>query len=261
MDIQTIQKLRQQTGAGMVDCQKALAEANGDYEKAVDILRKKGEAKAAKKADRATKEGLISIARQDDKVAVVSLACETDFVAKNQEFIQAVDDYAQKLFSMPVEEFRQWAADDIKRELVVKIGENIQLKDAELFDQAKVIGFYLHSNKKMAAVVVLNDEGDIDLATDLAMQVVAMSPDYISVEDVPAEEIEKEKEVYRAQLEQEGKPEEIIDKIVAGKINKYYEDVCLLKQPFIKDDKMSVENYIKSKGEAIKVLKFSKFVL
>lgn len=259
VDVQTIQKLRQQTGAGMVDCKKALTEADGDFDNAVDILRKKGEAKAAKKADRAVNEGLMAVAQSDDKIAIVGLACETDFVARNEDFIQAVKDYSQKLLTMPVEEFKSWAEENIKTELVVKIGENIQLKIAKVFDAANV-GYYLHANNKVAAVVELSKPNK-ELAIELAMQVVAMSPDYVKPEDVSADELEKEKEVYREQLKNEGKPEDIIEKILQGKVNKYYEEVCLLKQDFIKEDKKKVEDYIKEKDPEIQVIKFEKIEL
>lgn len=191
-DVQTITKLRAQTGAGMMDCKKALEEAGDDYEKALVVLRKKGEAKAAKKiATRQTKEGIVySYIHSNNKTgAMVELHCETDFVAKTDDFKS--------------------------------------------------------------------------LAHDLVMQIVAMSPEYLNPEQVPAEDIEKEKDVYRAQLKNEGKPEEMIEKILEGKISKYYEDVCLAKQAFIKDDKVTIEGLITQMiaktGEKIEIGKFARF--
>ncbi len=260
-DIKIIKKLRERTGAGMVDCQKALAEAAGDLDKAVEILRKKGLEKAGKKAERETQEGLIAIAQQDQKVALVTLNCETDFVARNQEFIKAVNDLAQELLISDPEEFKKWAEAKIKNELIIKIGENIQLGDFVVLT-GEVIGSYLHSNKKVAALVILSG-GDQALAIDLAMQVAAMSPKYLEPAAVPADEIEKEKEIYREQLKNEGKPENVIAKIIEGKLNKFYSEVCLLKQPFIKDDEITVEQLIKQKGSSgggdIKIIRFLRY--
>jgi len=191
-DVQTITKLRSLTGAGMVDCKKALDEAVGDFDKAVVVLRKKGEAKAAKKiATREAKEGLVySYIHSNNKTgAMLEVMCETDFVAKTDDFKE--------------------------------------------------------------------------LAHDLAMQIVAMSPDYLSPEQVPAEVLEKEKEVFKEQLKNEGKPEEMLEKIVEGKLGKFYQDVCLLKQPFIKDDKITIEaminQVIAKTGEKIEVGRFARY--
>lgn len=253
-DIKLVQELRSQTGAGIGDCQKALNEAGGDIKKAIEILRKQGSLKAAKKVERATKEGVIALAKGSGKVALVALACETDFVARNQDFINTANAFANELLNKNINEFKSWADQKIKDELVVKIGENIQLSNIEVVE-GSVIGTYLHSNKKAAGVVVLS-AGDEELANDLAMQVVAMEPKYISPSDIPAEELEKEKEIYREQMKNEGKPAGIIDKIINGKLQKYYEDVCLLNQAFIKDDEKKVEALIKEKGADIKVVKF-----
>jgi len=254
LDTKLISKLRELTGAGIADCKSALEESESDIEKAIEALRKKGALKAAKKSDRETKEGVIAVGKADKKVAVVGLACETDFVARNQDFIEAVQDFSQKLLDMDLEEFKNWVQDEIKNELVVKIGENIQLAEAEVIE-GEVLGSYLHSNNKIASVVSLS-AGSPGLAVDLAMQVAAMSPKYIKPEDIPTEEIEKEKEIYREQLRSEGKPEEIWEKIIPGKLNKYYQEVCLLSQPFIKDDKMTVQDFIKQAGEQIQVVAF-----
>lgn len=253
-DLKLVQELRSQTGAGIGDCQKALTEAGGDIAKAVEILRKQGSLKAAKKVERATKEGVIAMAKDSGKLALVAIACETDFVARNQDFINTVNSFADELLNKKVDEFKVWADQKIKDELVVKIGENIQIASAELIE-GNVIGTYLHSNKKTAGVVVLS-AGDEGLANDLAMQVVAMSPKYIAPSDIPAEELEKEKEIYREQMKNEGKPAEIIEKIINGKLQKYYEENCLLNQAFIKDEEKKVDALIKEKGADIKVVKF-----
>ena len=191
-DVQTITKLRAQTGAGMLDCKKALDEVNGDYDKAVDVFRKKGEAKAAKKiAERQAKEGIVySYIHSNNKTGtIVELFCETDFVAKTDDFKS--------------------------------------------------------------------------LAHDIALQIVAMSPEYVTPEQIPAEALEREKSIYREQLKNEGKPDEMIEKILEGKMNKYYEEVCLMKQLFIKDDKVTIEGLINQiiakTGEKIEIGNFARY--
>ncbi|OGF30878.1 translation elongation factor Ts [Candidatus Falkowbacteria bacterium RIFOXYD2_FULL_35_9] len=254
VDVQTIQKLRRVTGAGMVDCKNALDEANENFDLAIEILRKKGEAKAAKKADRTANEGLVSVARADGKVAVVALNCETDFVARNEDFIKAGQDLAQSLIELSEAEFKTKSEEKIKNELIVKIGENIKLGEFGVYT-GEVIGVYLHSNKKVAAVVIL-DGGSENVAVDIAMQAVAMAPEYLVPEDVPAEILAKEKEILAEQMKNEGKPAEMVEKIVGGKINKFYEENCLLKQAFIKDDKISVEKYLENVGNGAKIVAF-----
>jgi elongation factor Ts len=256
IDTQVISKLRDLTGAGIADCKAALEETNNDMDKAVEVLRKKGVMKAAKKAERATKEGVIVLAQNQKQVAVVGLACETDFVARNEDFIKTVDSYAQELLnSSDVAGFKQSIETKIKNDLVVKIGENIQLGPCELIN-GEILGTYLHLNKKVAAVVVLA-EGNVELANELAMQVAAMSPKYLEPKDVDPAELQKEKEIYREQLRNEKKPESIWDKIIEGKINKYYQDVCLVKQVYIKDDKLTIEQFVKNQNG--KIIKFYRF--
>ena len=253
MSLDDVKKLRELTGAGMMDCSQCLEEAANDMDKAIEILRKKGLEKAGKKSERVTNEGLVAMAQDGKKIAVASLLCETDFVARNEIFVAAVDEFADKLLTTPEEEFKTWAQDKITDELIVKIGENLQLGDFGVIE-GEVIGKYLHADKKQAAVVVL-DGGAEELANDVAMQVVAMSPDYLVPEEVPADILEKEKDVYREQMKNEGKPEEVIEKIILGKLNKFYSEVCLVKQPFIKDDKQTIEQIL---GEA-KAVKFARY--
>lgn len=257
VDLKIITQLREQTGAGIGDCKKALEESNGDINKAVEYLRKKGETKAAKKSDRSVNEGLVAMATEGQKVATVVLNCETDFVAKNEDFISAVNNFAQKLLTTSIEDFMVWAEENIKNELVVKIGENIQLGDFGIIE-GNILGIYLHANKKIAAVISLSD-GTEDLAKDIAMHTVAMSPVYLKSEDIPAEVLEKEKEIYREQLKQEGKPENIWDKIIEGKLNKYYEDVCLLNQSFVKDEDKKIADLLKEAGEGVTIKDFKRY--
>lgn len=257
IDIKTIAELREKTGAGLADCKKALEEADGDLDQAIAVLRKKGEIKAAKKSDRQTKEGVVALARKDNRVAAVVVNCETDFVALNKDFISQVQLLAEHLLAEGPEGFAAWAEGVIKNELVVKIGENIQLGDWQLFD-GEVIGTYVHANRKVAGVVALSGASE-ELANELAMQVAAMSPKYLAPENVPAQELDKEKEIYQEQLKNEGKPENIWEKIIAGKLAKYYEDVCLLNQIYIKDDKKKIADLIKEAGADITIKEFKKF--
>lgn len=249
MSLELIKEIRQITGAGMSDVKKALDEAEGDREKAIEILRKKGQKMAAKKSDREVKEGVIAFSKEANKVAVVALACETDFVAKNEDFQKAVQELADKLMSMGKGEFEAWATKFIQDELIVKIGENLLLSKFDLYE-GDVLGTYLHSNNKAAAVVVLKG-GDETLANEIAMHATAMAPKYLKPEDVPSEVVDKEKEIYAEQLQKEGKPEEVIAKIMDGKVNKFYSEVCLVKQPYIKDDKKSIEKLLEEKKASI----------
>ncbi len=241
IDLKTISELREKTGAGLSDCKSALEEAGGDLDKALELMRKKGEVKAAKKADRAVKEGNVSFASTANKYAIIALACETDFVSRGDDFKSVSQELADKLLNSSVDDFKVWADEKIK-ELVLKIGENIQLADFGVFE-GEVIGTYLHSNKKLAGVCVLSG-GEIDLANDIAMQITAMSPKWLDPESVEAEVINKEKEIYQEQLRSEGKPEQIWDKITEGKLAKFYEENCLINQVFIKDDSKKIKDLL-----------------
>ncbi|MFA6526710.1 MAG: translation elongation factor Ts [Candidatus Buchananbacteria bacterium] len=243
VDLKLVSQLRDKTGAGLSDCRAALEEANGDLDLAVEIMRKKGEVKAAKKADRATKEGVIATAGDTSKIAVVALACETDFVSRTEAFRNTVKELAEKLLAAPsVEEFKTAAESYIQNELTMKIGENMLIAGAGVYSGG-VIGSYIHSNLKIAGVAVLSG-GSQEIANDVAMQIAAMKPKYLNPEAVPADVLEKEKEIYREQLKGENKPEQIWDKIIAGKLNKFYEDNCLVSQLFIKDDSKKISDLI-----------------
>jgi elongation factor Ts len=241
IDVKLISQLRDKTGAGLGDCKAALEEVGGDLDKALEVMRKKGEVKAAKKADRATKEGIVAIAKSGNKNAIVALACETDFVSRGEAFQSAVNSMADKLLNSSEEEFKAWVDEQIK-DLVLKIGENIQLSAYGVFD-GTVVGQYIHSNKKVAGIVVL-DGGDQSVADDVAMQIAAMSPKWLNPEEVDADILAKEKEIYREQLLKEGKPEAMLDKIIEGKLNKFYEENCLLNQLFIKDDSQKIKDIL-----------------
>ena len=242
MSLELIKEIRQITGAGISDVKEALDEAAGAKDKAIEILRKKGQKIAAKKSEREVKEGVIAFAKSGQKVAVVALACETDFVAKNEDFKKAVAALAEKLLSLGRDNFQSWATQYIQDELIVKIGENLRLTNFDIFE-GDTVGTYLHSNNKVAAVVVLKG-GSLDLANAISMHIAAMAPKYLSPEDVPVEVVDKEKEIYAEQLSQESKPADVLAKIMEGKVNKFYTEVCLLKQLYIKDDKKSIEKLL-----------------
>jgi len=249
MSLEVIKKIRTLTGAGIVDVQKALQEANDDEELAIQILREQGQKMAAKREDRTTHEGVIAIAKGSQAVAMVSLTCETDFVALNVDFIQVAQDFAILALTTDATTLKAQADDKIKNELILKIGENIQFGTAKKIE-GSIIGSYLHSNKKIASAVALSS-GSMAVATDLALHVAAFRPDYLQPSDVPAELIATEQVIYRKQLEAENKPAEMIEKILPGKLDKYYSEVCFLKQKFVKDDTMTIEAYLKQNNAEI----------
>ncbi len=242
MSLELIKKIRQITGAGMVDVKKALDEAAGNEEQAIDILRKAGSKIAAKKADRVATEGVFALAKNDSSIAVVSVNCETDFVARNEDFVATVNTFAAKLLELGEAEFESWAKNEITNNLIVKIGENLVLGSFAILS-GENIGSYLHSNKKVVGVAVLKG-GDKTLADDIAMHIAASAPKYLKPEEVEVEVLNHEKEIYAEQLKAEGKPEAMLEKIMAGKVEKFYTEVCLVKQMFIKDDKKSIEKLL-----------------
>lgn len=270
-----IMKLRNQTGAGIMDCKTALTQANGDIEKAIEILRKKGLSDLAKRANRAMKEGIVVLKANDKKVIMLELNCETDFVAKNEEFINLANTLSQEMLLKdnynPVEDEK---AKERLQAVAMKIGENMQIRRGVSYykENGFVIGYYLHSDNKKGAIVKIRlSNTDIDLSKveevgrNLAMQCVAMIPRWIRKEDVPVEIIEKEKEIYKSSPQASGKSEIALSKMVEGRINKFFKEVCLLEQPYIKELKMSISEYLekssKEIGSDLKVEKFDVFIV
>lgn len=262
-----IKELRDKCGAGVSDCKKALDEVGGDMEKAIEILRKKGIAKAAKRGDRETSEGMISvdINKEGNEGYILEINSETDFVARNDKFQSFAGDIFEMIKSGKIAvrgELTAAVMDDghTVREnlesLSGVIGEKLVIKRFDILSGGTVAA-YSHMDGRIGVLAALSKAGERDLARDIAMQIAAANPKYISPADVPAEEIEKEKEIYAEQLRKEGKSEEIVNKIMAGKLNKYYEEVCLVKQEYIKDDKKRVEDIL---GGA-KVEKFMRYSL
>jgi elongation factor Ts len=234
-----VKKLRDKTGAGMLDCKKALMNANGDFEGAYDELRKSGIAKAEKKAGRSTNEGKVFISVKDGKAAAIEVLCETDFVSKNEKFSAFAEDIIGRVVEYDadgdVSEKAQEAEKDNVVALISNIGENMQLRRAVKWTTSDKVGSYLHMGGRIGVMVEVAGEIADDILADLCMHIAAFNPQYITPEDVPAEVIEKEKEIAAAQMV--GKPAEIIEKILTGKINKWYTEVCVTKQPWLKDDK------------------------
>jgi len=261
-----VNELRNKTGAGMMDCKKALTECNGDIDKAVDWLREKGISKAAKKAERIAAEGLANIYIEGNKAVILEVNCETDFVTRNQEFVDMVDTIGNGLLkedSITNEGVLKVNVDgktveEIITDKTAKIGEKLSFRRAELItkEDSQNFGSYIHMGGKIASLVVLEGANE-DVAKDVAMQAAAMRPLYLNSEDVPAEVLEKEKEVLKAQAIEEGKPADIAEKMVAGRINKYYKENCLVDQEFVKDSSMDIKTYVKNNGgSVIKMIRY-----
>ncbi len=250
-----VKELREKTGAGMMDCKKALVESDGDEEKAIMYLREKGLSKAAKKAGRATSEGLVTpYVSEDGKTAVISeLLCETDFVAKGEDFQAFAAALSSNIANLDVTsgDASNLPADvaDVT-DLIAKLGENMGVGRFAKVVTDGVLGIYIHTNNKLGVLVELKGTDDADIARDIAMHVAAMNPSCISSDELPQDVLEKEKALYLKQAMDEGKPENIAEKIVMGRLNKFYKDVCLIEQAFIKEDKKSVKDIL-GKAEVV----------
>ncbi|MEM9022987.1 MAG: translation elongation factor Ts [Bacteroidota bacterium] len=267
-----VNRLRQQTGSGMMDCKKALVEAEGDFEKAVEILRKKGQKVAAKRGDRETSEGLvIAKASEDGKNGIiVVVACETDFVAKNQDFVdfantianaalESMPENADALQALPYAGNGMTIGEKIT-EQVGKIGEKIHIADYGVIRSESVVA-YNHPGNQVASMVGLSKAAFADHGKDVAMQIAAMRPIAIDKDQVPQDVVDKEIEIGKEQARQEGKPEQILEKIALGKLNKFYKENTLLNQDFIKDNKRSVGQYLKDADGELPVTDFKRFSL
>ena len=254
-----VKELRERTGAGMMDCKKALVEVGGDLEQASELLRKAGRAKADKKASRVAAEGLVVVKEgSEDYHVVLEINSETDFVAKDENFVQYADSVAEAaLVGRPVDvqelmdlEVDGKSIEAGRQQLVAKIGENVSVRRFALIKSDHRVGSYSHMGR--IGVLVEVNGGTAELAKDLAMQVAATSPRYVNADEIPEDELGKEREILAAQAAQEGKPEQIQEKILDGKLSAFYKEIVLLEQVFIKDSKQTVEDRIK---EEIGVLK------
>lgn len=262
-----VKELRDITGAGMMDCKKALTEANGDFDKAIELLRLRGQKMADKRADRDAKEGVVIALVNDamDKGIVVRLSCETDFVAKNEDFINLTKDIAKlALEQYPADKEALYALElngvkieTIMSEQVAKIGEKIEVSDYQTLN-APLVASYIHMGNKAGVLVGLNlaDQAYLEAGRDVAMQVAAMKPVALDKDDVSSEIIEKEIEIGKEIARQEGKAEDMLEKIAQGKLNKFFKEQTLLNQIFVKDGKISVAEYLKSKNPELTATAF-----
>ena len=264
-----VKDLRTKTGAGMMDCKKALTAVEGDMDKAIDCLRDKGLAAAAKKAGRIAAEGVVgSFVSADGKIgAIVEVNCETDFVAKTDGFKELVKKIAAHIVAtkpadveaLLASEMDGKAVKDQVTEAVAKIGENISVRRFVRYESAEgAVYSYIHGGGKIGVLVEMKG-ADAELGKDVAMQVAAANPSYLDRTQVPQAEIEHEKEVLAVEARNEGKPEKIIEKMVLGRINKYYKEVCLVDQEFIKDGDLTIAKLLKSKNA--EVVRFARFQL
>ncbi|MDY0066294.1 MAG: translation elongation factor Ts [Steroidobacteraceae bacterium] len=267
---EAVKALRERTGAGMMECKKALVETNGDLDAAAEMMRKAGLAKADKKASRVAAEGVIAIERSADakRAAIVEVNCETDFVAREADFQSFAAGVAKAALSVAPADLEALAGvklesgesvDERRRALIAKIGENISVRRFALVEAPAVVGAYLHGTR-IGALVAMK-AGDEAVAKDLSMHVAAINPARVSAAEVPQDEIERERAIFMEQAKNDpktaGKPEEIVAKIVEGKVRKWLNEITLLGQPFVKDDKQSVEQYLKKAGgEVVSIVRY-----
>jgi len=265
-----VAKLRNVTGAGMMDCKKALVEAEGDFDKAIDILRKKGQKVAANRADRETTEGAVIARVNEDNTlgAIISLNCETDFVAKNEAFIELAYEIAEIAVTCATKEellasaFHGFTVAEKLIEQTGVIGEKIEIGSFERIE-GPFVGAYIHAGNKIAAITALSAKVDnaIEIAKSVSMQVAAMNPIALDETKVSQETIDKELEIEKELLIKEGKPENIIENILKGKMQRFYKDNTLVHQSFIKDNAISVADYVKSNNADLKVVGFVRVAL
>ena len=258
-----VKELREKTGAGMMDCKKVLTETDGDMEKAIELLRERGIAKAAKKSGRVAAEGLVeAYISEDGKVgAIVEVNSETDFVAKNDEFKTFVMNVAKQVVEKNPKDVEELLSQEaifeagktVSEALVGKIatiGENLSIRRFARFESKGLLESYIHGDGKIAVLINMT-KGEKELAKDLCMQIAAARPEYLNEQSVPAERVEKEKEILKVQTMNEGKPEQIAEKIVQGRIRKFFEEICLVDQVFVKDSNMKVSELLKQKDAEI----------
>ncbi|TFB23183.1 elongation factor Ts [Filobacillus milosensis] len=261
---QMVKELREKTGAGMMDCKKALTETDGDLDKAVEFLREKGMAKAAKKADRVAAEGSAHIVSEGNTAVIIEVNCETDFVTKNDQFKTLLNDLATHLLKFKPATLEEAMGQKLHGEgedletyiksAIAKIGEKISLRRFEILekDDNAAFGEYLHMGGRIGVLTLLEGTTEEQVAKDVAMHTAAVNPRYVSRDEVPEEEVNKEREVLKQQALNEGKPENIVEKMVEGRLRKFYEEICLLEQEFVKDPDQKVKQFVESKGATVK---------
>lgn len=251
-----VKKLRELTDCGMMECKRALVETQGNIDEAIDLMRKNGQAKAGKKADRAAAEGMLLVRQVGNTAIILEVNCETDFVTKNDDFLTFANEVADLVIAHKPKDISEVAAmtirgktvEEIRNELIVKIGENITVRRMAIIESPNTLGVYTHGIR-IASIVEL--QGDAELAKDLAMHIAASNPICIDASGVSQELLNKEREIYSAQASESGKPADIVEKMVEGRIRKYLEEVTLLGQPFVKDPDITVEKLLKSKNATV----------
>lgn len=256
-----VKELRELTGAGMLDCKKALEATGGNLDKASEWLREKGISKAAKKADRIAAEGLVNILIEGNKAVIIEVNSETDFVAKNEEFKDLINTISNLLLNSDVKTVEDalklstvdGTLEDTITNKIAKIGEKLSFRRFEILNKSdnENFGSYIHMGGKIAVLVIL-EGANSEVAKDVSMHAAAMRPKYLDISSVPSEDLEHEREIQKQIAINEGKPADIAEKMVEGRIKKYYKEVCLTEQPFVKNDDVSVSEYVKSNGGTIK---------
>ena len=263
-----VNELRQKTGSGMMDCKKALVEAGGDFDKAIDILRKKGQKVSAARSNRETSEGIViyKLSSNEEKASILSFTCETDFVAKNEDFQELASRILDTAFEnnfSSIEEILSSKLDSLTIEqeivnLIGKIGEKIELRQFENLEGEKIVP-YIHAGNKLGVLVSLVNTSSVDYVSagkDVAMQIAAMNPIALNKDGVDQSVIDKEIEIGKEQAIKEGKPENIVEKIAQGKLQKFFKENTLLSQPFVKDNSMTIESYLGTFSSDLTVDKF-----
>lgn len=259
-----VKELREKTGVGMMDCKKALQETDGDMDKAVNYLREKGMASAEKKADRIAAEGSTYIDINENTAVLLEVNCETDFVTKNEKFKQLLSELGSHLVSKQPEdvetalsqkmEGKEETVEEYINSFIATIGEKISLRRFQILTKTDndSFGSYLHMGGNIGSLVLLEGTTDTEAAKDVAMHIAAVNPRYISREDVPEEEVKQEREVLKTQALNEGKPEKIVEKMVEGRLGKFFEGICLLEQDFVKNPDQTIEKFVSEKNANVK---------
>ena len=263
VDAKTVAELRAKTGAGMMDCKKALTETNGNLEAAIDYLREKGIAKAAKKESRIAAEGLANVYISGNKAVIIEVNSETDFVSKNEEFRAMLDTIGNTILNSEattLEEVLELNSEEgTIKDLIVaktaKIGEKLSLRRIEVVNKTdeETFGSYLHMGGKIAVLTLLKGANE-EVAKDVAMQAAAMKPEYVREDEIPTERVEKERAIFKEQAMNEGKPAEIAEKMVEGRLKKFFKEICLVSQAFIKNNDVDVATYVKNNNGEVETM-------
>lgn len=260
-----VKELRERSGAGMMDCKRALVESNGDIEAAIEAMRKSGQAKASKKAGRIAAEGLVVVLAEGKKAVIVEVNCETDFVGKDESFKEFANEVAKVALAKKISDIdalltstmlhQPRAVEECRAELIAKVGENVAIRRVQFVETAANAAVYSHGGR--IGVLVVHQNGDEALGRDIAMHIAASKPEFISTHEVPQSRLDKEKEILMAQTENTDKPKDIIEKMMVGRLKKFTDEICLEGQPFVKDPNTTVGKLLASKG--VKVDAFYRF--